>query len=297
MTELAQLVLNGLGFGSILSIMAVGLTFVYGTLRIVNIAHGDYVVFGAYVAFVANVMLGIPILLAAIIAILVTIVFGIALEFSLWRPLRRRGAKLLSMLIVSIGLALIVRHSISLVFGVDRRRYNVDVRSMYEFAGLRVAQTNLAVIATSVILVILVSLALSSTRTGKVLRALADDRDLASACGIDSDRLTVHAWTLGSGLAGIGGVLLGLLQTSFDPNSGWNVLLMVFAAVILGGIGNAYGALVAGIAIGIAMDLSTWSALAGGLSPIHKPIVAFSLLVIVLLVRPHGLFGQARRSA
>jgi neutral amino acid transport system permease protein len=295
--EMAQLALNGLAFGSILSITAVGLTFVYGTLRIVNFAHGDYVTFGAYAALVANVTMGLPIYVAAVLALVATVVLGVTLEYSLWRPLRRRGARLLTVLIVSIGLALVLRHLISLVFGADRRRYNVDILSTYEFAGLRVAPTNLAVIAVSVTLVTLVALGLSRTRVGQALRALADNRDLASASGIDTDRMTVYAWALGSGLAGIGGVLVGLLQTSFDPNSGFNVLLMIFAAVVLGGIGNAYGALVAGIVLGIAMELSTWSALGGGLSPIHKPIVAFSVLVTVLLVRPQGLLGQARGQA
>jgi branched-subunit amino acid ABC-type transport system permease component len=125
------------------------------------------------------------------------------------------------------------------------------------------------------------------------MRALSENPSLASVSGVDTDRIVVYTWALAGGLAGLAGVLQGLIQSSFDPNMGLALLLPVFAAVILGGIGSAYGALVGGLLLGIAMEVSTWSALAGGISPIWKPVVSFVVLLLVLIARPTGLFGRA----
>ena len=126
------------------------------------------------------------------------------------------------------------------------------------------------------------------------MRALADDRALAAIAGIDVSRVIAYTWILSGLLAGVAGVLAGLVQTTFDPNFGFQLLLPVFAAVILGGIGNAYGALAGGLALGIAMELSTWSSFFGGVNPVYKPVVAFGVLAAALMVRPQGLFGRAR---
>lgn len=140
----------------------------------------------------------------------------------------------------------------------------------------------------------LTALFLARTRVGKRMRAVADNRDLAAVAGIDVERIAVYVWIFAGALAGLGGVMLGLEQGTFDPNLGVDPLFLIFTTVVLGGIGSAYGALFAGFALGLAMELSTWQALAGGLGSQYKPVLAFVVLIVLLLYRPQGLFGRAR---
>jgi neutral amino acid transport system permease protein len=294
MRELAQLLANGLVTGSILAIAAVGVSLVYGVLRIVNFAHGDYLVFGAYVAVAVNVGWGGHMVLAALAAIAATAALSAALEFSLWRPLRRKGAGLFSLFIAAIGLALVLRHSIFFVGEARPRRYDVDVFQVYELGPVRLSQSQLIAIGIAFGAIVLVGLMLARTGLGKAMRALSDNRALAAVAGIDVDRIIVLTWVLAGGLAGIAGLLQALILNAFTPNFGFALLLPIFAAVVLGGIGSAYGALVAGLALGLLMELSTWDALAGGAPAVYKPVVAFGVLVFVLLLRPQGVFGKAR---
>jgi neutral amino acid transport system permease protein len=293
-TEFLQLLVNGLVAGSIISISAVGLTLVYGILGIVNFAHGDYLAFGGYMAFFANVTLGLGIAPSALLAMAATAGLGVALEFGLWRPMRRRRAGTISLFITSIGLALVLRDAILLVWGPQGRRYDVDVFKVYEVGSLHVSASQLATIGIVTPAIVVVGLMLSRSYVGKAMRALSDDRGLAAVAGVDVDRVTVVTWAVGSALAGLAGMLEGLVQSSFDPNTGASILLPIFAAVVLGGVGSAYGALLGGLALGVAMELSTWSALHGGINPVYKPVVAFVTLIVVLLIRPQGLFGKAR---
>jgi neutral amino acid transport system permease protein len=293
-SELAQLVANGLVTGSIIAIAAVGLSLVYGILKIVNFAHGDYLTFGAFAALLVNVTWGGSMIVGVLFAIAATAALGLVLELGLWRPLRRRGSGIIGLFIVSIGLALVLRNSTLLAWGSQPRRYDVDVFQIYELGPIRLSLSQLVVIAVAFGAIVLVGLMLARTRLGKAMRALADNRDLASATGIDPDRITTYTWLLGAGLAGLGGVLQGLLQNAFTPNMGFSLLLPIFAAVILGGVGSAYGALVGGLVLGLMMEVSTWDALAGGVAPVYKPVVAFLALIAVLVLRPQGVFGTAR---
>jgi neutral amino acid transport system permease protein len=294
MTELLQLVANGLVTGSVIAIGAVGVSLVYGILRIVNFAHGDFLVFGAYVALAVNVAWDGHIVLAALAAVAATALLSTGLEFALWRPLRRKGAGLFSLFIAAIGLALVLRHVIFLVGEARPRRYDVDVFQVYDLGGVRLSQSQLIAIAIAVAAIALVGLMLARTALGKAMRAFADDRALAAVAGIDVDRTVVLTWVVAGGLAGIAGLLQALILNAFTPNFGFALLLPIFAAVVLGGIGSAYGALVGGVALGLVMEVSTWSALAGGAPSVYKPVVAFGVLVLVLLLRPQGVFGRAR---
>ena len=295
MSELAQLLANGLVTGSIIAIAAIGLTLVYGILGIVNFAHGEYLAFGAFMAFAVNVTLGWPIAIAIVLAMGATALLGVGLEYGLWRPLRRRGAKVVALLLVSIGLALVLRHVIFLVWGATPRRLDVDVFQAYDLGGvIRLSLTQITAVSIAFAAILLVGLMLARTKLGKSMRAYSDNSDLASVSGIDVDRIIAYTWILGAGLAGLGGVLLGLVQSSFNPNLGFTLLLPIFAAVFLGGVGSAYGSLVGGVGLGLAMEVSTWSALAGGVNPVYKPVVAFAILILALLVRPQGLLGKAR---
>jgi neutral amino acid transport system permease protein len=293
-SELVQLIANGLVTGSIIAIAAVGLTLVYGILRIVNFAHGEYLTFGAFMAFVVNVTWGANMVVAVLYAMVITAFLGIAIEFALWRPMRNKGAGIVSLFITSIGLALVIRHLIFMQWGARPRRFDVDVFRAYDLEFIRLSLSQIVAIAVAFTAIILVGLVLAYTKLGKSMRALSDDQALASVAGIDTDRIILYTWILGAGLAGLAGVLQGLVQNAFNPNMGFTILLPIFAAVILGGIGSPYGALAGGIFLGLAMEISTWDALAGGMRPVYKPAVAFAVLIILLLVRPQGVFGKAR---
>jgi branched-subunit amino acid ABC-type transport system permease component len=292
-TELAQLIANGIATGSIIALAAVGASLVFGVLRIGNFAHGDYVTLGAYVGVTFTLTMGLALPLAALAAIAGTALFAVAMEFVLFRRLRGKGSA--SVFIVTIGLALALRHVIYLLAGSKTYQYPIDQTEVYDLGLVRLSPGQVIVIIVAAITIPLVSAFLSRSRTGKSMRAVSDNSDLAAVSGIAIDRIAVYTWALAGALAGLSGVLLAILQGSFDPEMGWSILFLVFTAVILGGIGSPYGALVGGLALGLIMDLATWSALpGGGLETRFRPILAFAFLIALLLLRPQGVFGRAR---
>ena len=293
MGELLQLVVNGLVNGSVVALAAVGVSLVYGMLRIVNFAHGDYLTAGAYTA-VLFTSVGLGTATAAVIAGIAGLALAVALEFALWRPLRRKGAGFMSLFLASIGLALVLRNLLFLVASAEPRSYPVDVFQVYALGPIRIAKTQSIAVAAAFGFIILVALLLARTTLGRSMRAVADDAVLAAVTGIRVDRVIVATWALAGALAGVAGVLAALVQSSFDPNVGFALLLPVFAAVILGGIGSAYGALLGGLVLGVLTEVATWTELGGGVDPVYKPVVAFAVLIAALLVRPQGLFGRAR---
>jgi neutral amino acid transport system permease protein len=286
---LAQRTINGVVSGSYFALGAVGLTLVYGTLRLVNFAHGDMLTFGAYIAFLVNVTLGVPIVLAALCAIAATAALGVASDRIMWRPMRAKKAGLLQLLLMAIGLAFVIRNGIQLVAGTAPRRLDVDVTTSIEFLGLRIGRTELIVVIVGLAVLVAVVVMLRQTMLGKQMRALSDNFDLAEVTGIDTDRIVIATWIFAAGLAGLAGVLLVAAIGSMTINTGFFILLSLFAAVILGGIGNAFGALIAGMVIGLAQE---WSTLV--LDARWKVAVGFAILILVLIVRPQGIFGRER---
>jgi branched-chain amino acid transport system permease protein len=294
MTEFLQLVVDGLITGSIFALAGIGVSLPYAILRVVNFAQGEYVTYGAYAAVLVNITWGGNIALAAVAAIVSVAVLSVVLELGFWRPMRNRRAGHFTMLLASFGLSLAMRGLLFIVGSANPRTYRVNVFQVYDIGGIRLSKSELIAVVLGFVAIALVALLFAKTHTGRAMRALADDRSLASVAGVNIDRLVVITWIVTGALAGLAGVLQGLLQNSFDPNMGGDLLLSVFAAVVLGGAGSAYGVLAGGLLVGVAMQLSTWSVLWGGLSPIWQQVVAFSVLVIALLIRPQGLLGQAR---
>jgi len=287
--EFAQRTINGGVSGTYFALGAVGLTLVYGTLRLVNFAHGDMLTFGAYVAFLFNITLGVPVVLAALCAVAATAALGVASERIMWRPMRAKRAGLLQLLLMAIGLAFVIRYTIQLIAGTAPRSLEVDVTSSIAFLGLRIGRTELIVVVVGLAAVVAVVVMLRQTLLGKQMRALADNFDLAEVSGIDTDRIVLATWVFAGGLAGLAGVLLVAAIGSMTINIGFFILLSLFAAVIVGGIGNAYGALVGGMVIGLAQE---WSTLV--LDARWKVAVGFAVLIAVLIVRPEGVFGKER---
>jgi neutral amino acid transport system permease protein len=284
-----QATLYGLVAGSYLALGAVGLTLVFGVLRLVNFAHGDLLTLGAYVAFFLNVALGVAFVPAVAGAIGATAALGVGFEAWLWRPMRRRGANVFQLLLISIGLAFLIRNGIQFFAGGQIRSFDIDIVSSVSLLGFRLGRMQLYVVAVGLVTLLATGLMLRHTTVGKQMRALADDVDLAETAGIDTERVIVITWACAAGLAGLAGVLYAAAIGVMNPNLGFSLLLGLFAAVVLGGIGSAYGALAGGLLIGVAQE---WATLV--VNPRWKPTVGFLILVLTLLVRPQGLFGRRR---
>jgi neutral amino acid transport system permease protein len=278
----------------VIAIAAVGVSLVYGILRLVNFAYGDFMAFGALAAYAFNGPLGLGMIPSTLLGMVATAVLSLALDVALWRPLRARRAGFMSLFLASIGLALVLRQVLLLAYGPQPHTYRVDQYKVYVIGSVRLSQPQLVTIVGAAVAIGVIGVLLARSTVGRTMRALADDRALAAIAGIDVGRVINYTWIVSGLLAGLAGVLAGLVQSSFDPNFGFQLLLPVFAAVVLGGIGSAYGALAGGLVLGLAMELSTWPALLGGVDPVYKPVVAFLILTVALMVRPQGLFGRAR---
>jgi neutral amino acid transport system permease protein len=286
--DVAQTGLNGLSLGSVYALGAVGLTLVYGILKLVNFAHGDFLTFGAYMAYLVNVTWGAPLFFGILFAMAMTALLGVLFERVMWGPMRARKAGLLQLLLMSIGLAFLIRYGVQYAWGTEIRALDVNNTSTVEFLGLRIGRTELVVIVVGFAVLIATGLMLKLSLLGKKMRALADDLDLAETAGIDTSRVVLFTWVLAGALAGLAGVLAGAL-TDLRPELGFALLLPIFAAVILGGIGDAFGALAGGIVLGLMIEWSTlyidfrW-----------KTAVGFVVLILVLILRPQGILGRAR---
>jgi len=287
--EAVQLIANGVVIGSVIAVAGVGLTLVFGILRLINFAHGDYLTLGAFVAVVGTGT-GLPLWVAAVPAVAFGALFAGGLEKVLWGPMRNRGASTINLLILSIGLALVLRYSIFWVFGEGIYRYRPASQRL-DLGLFRLTPEDLVIVAGSAVALLGTGLLLQRTRIGTAMRALAENRDLAEASGINSERVIMVTWLLAGALAAYGGILLGLQGRVF-ANMGWFLLILIFAGVILGGIGSAYGAMAGGMIIGIIQELATHSAI--GIPNDLKTSVAFVVLILVLLFRPQGIFGGKR---
>jgi neutral amino acid transport system permease protein len=291
--KVAQLLVSGVKYGTIIAITAIGLSLVFGTTGLINFAHGELVTIGAMTAFFLNAAAigpGMPLIAAAVIAIGVGALVGGALERGLWRPLRSRGTGRINLFIISIGLALFLRHIILVFFGSRPQPYaDYTLQRALQFGPVAITPRDLVITLLALAVLLAVGLMLQRSRIGKAMRAVADDRDLAAASGVDVSRVILHVWLLGGALAALGGVLFGLSEiVTWDM--GFRLLLLMFAAVILGGLGSAFGAMAGGLLVGLVAQLST----------LYFPVElqnawALGVLILVLLVRPRGILGRAER--
>jgi neutral amino acid transport system permease protein len=217
-----------------------------------------------------------------------TAVLGLVFERVMWRPMREKGAGLLQLLLMSIGLAFLLRAAIQYVWGTEIRGLDVDTTDFVEFLGLRHGLADLIVILVGVAVLVGTGLVLRYSLFGKQMRAVADDINLAETSGIDTRKTINYTWLFSGALAGLAGVLLAA-YTNLKPELGFELLLPIFAAVVLGGIGNAFGALSAGLVLGVMIEWSTLVIPSG-----WKFAIGFLVLIIVLIIRPQGIFGQAK---
>ncbi|MEM8676246.1 MAG: branched-chain amino acid ABC transporter permease [Cyanobacteria bacterium P01_G01_bin.67] len=278
-----QLIVNGIAIGSILALAAIGLTLTYGILKLSNFAHGDFMTLGAYLTWLANTS-GLNIWLAMILGAMGTIITMLIAEYLLWKPMRDRRASDTTLIIISIGLALFVRNGILLLYGGSNQQYQLPVVKALEFGDLRIAFYRLIVVGLAIAAIITLHLILKNTKMGKAMRAVADNIDLARVSGINVERVVLWTWIITGTLTAFSGAMYGLIAV-VRPNMGWFLILPMFASVILGGIGNVYGAIVGAYIIGIAQELSV-----PFLGSEYKLGVALGIMVVILLARPQGLF-------
>jgi branched-chain amino acid transport system permease protein len=286
------LLVAGLKLGATISLAAVGLSLVYAVTRLVNFAHAELVTLGAVIAYVfhASSGFGWPLVVAAVPAIALVAGFGGLQDRYLWRPLRTRGTSVVSLMVVSIGLSFALRSLIQLSFGGQPVAYeDYAGQAAIDVAGIPMVPKHLATIGITVAVLFVVAQFLQRSRAGTALRAVADDRDLAAASGIDVNSVIRLTWILGALLAALGGIFLGLNE-SVSYEMGFRILLLLFAAVVLGGLGTAYGVMVGGFVVGIAVEMSTlW------LPAELKVVSGLIILIVMLLVRPQGIFGTRER--
>ena len=287
----AQTVFNGLKFGLIIAMSAIGLSLIYGTTGLVNFAHGELVTFGAVIAWYFNSSWGgLNLVVAAVLSMIVCGMLGAGLEVGVFRPLRGRRLGIFQLVVVTIGLSLLGRQMIQLFFGAEPLPYSdFLVQDRWEFGPWAITPRELSTVVVSIGALVAVGLMLQRTRFGKATRAVSDNPDLAAASGINVNRVVLVVWAMGAALAGLGGVFQGL-DTDIDPILGFQLLLLIFAGVELGGLGTAYGALAGSLIIGMSTEVSTlW------ISPELKFVVPLAALILVLLLRPQGLFGIKAR--
>ena len=247
--------------------------------------------FGAYIALLVSSRLHTPFFFAVLTAIVATAVLGVVFELSLLRPMRRKGASVPRLLLLSIGVGFIIRFGIQLVAGGQQSIFPLDVITSYSFFGFHLGRVEVFVGVIGISVIIATGLLLRWTSFGKQVRALADDARLAAVSGIDTNRVITQAWILVGGLAGLAGVLFAAAYGSITPSLGFSIILPMFSAAVLGGVGNAYGALIGRLVIALAEE---WSTLVIGAQ--WKPVVGFVILIVVLIAMPQDSWASGRRS-
>ncbi len=282
---LIDYVVTGITTGSIIALGAIGLTLTFGILKFPNISHGDLLAVSAYIGFAGGRLFN-NIYLAVMGAIVGGALIAFGVEKVVWRPMREKGASLVAMLIASIGVAIALRHMLMAIAG--SRLYFQDISPRIFYLGdIRISSLQVIIVLTAVATMLLLHFVLQKTKLGKSMRAISDEPALAKVSGIDVNRVIGAIWIIGGGMAGLAGFLF-TLQTSLRPDMGFHLLFPMFVAVILGGIGNPYGAMIGGLTLGLAQDLSLIF-----LPSQYKIIVGFVVMILVLIYKPTGIMGRA----
>jgi branched-chain amino acid transport system permease protein len=308
-SQLAQRVADGVRFGLLLAMSAVGLSLIFGTTGLTNFAHGEMVTFGAMIAYILNNDVGISLWIAGPIAILLGGLFGLAQNQVIYSPLRKRKIGLVSQMVVTVGVAIVLKNIFLRILGGRTKVFaSFNNQACNQVGPVCVTTRDFVTSMISLVLLVGVALALQKTRLGKATRAVSDNPDLASSTGIDSQQIIRLVWILGGMLAATGGIFRGL-DEGVSPFMGSDLLFLMFAGITLGGLGSAYGALVGSFVIGMFVEVSTlgipiapgadWPPpldwLHNGVPSELKNVPAYVAMIVVLLVRPQGILGRSER--
>lgn len=284
-------IIYGLNFGLMLGLAAVGLSLVFGTTGLSNFAHAEMVTFGALAAFFVSAVVGLPIWIAIPVAVVLSGAMGWGLDSGLWRPLRRRGLGLVQLMIVSIGLSLAGRYVFQFFAGGSTSQLpGFDSPKIKLFGATSLSVIDIASMVLSLVVIMAFAWWLLNTQTGKATRAISDNPDLAAASGIDVDRVIRIVWIVAAALAGLAGVLWAYFRPGIKWDMGAQILLLIFAAVTLGGLGTAFGALFGSIVVGVLVEVSSLV-----IPSDLKYVGALVILIVILLVRPQGILGRKER--
>ena len=287
MTEFLQQIVNGISLGSIYALIALGYTMVYGIIKLINFAHGDIYMIGAYVGFICITSMGLGFFPALIISMIFCAVLGVIIEKVAYKPLRNSSR--ISALITAIGISLLLEYVVMFFAKADVKAFPAVLpeKSRELFMGVKITDKQSILLVITIILMVLLQFIVKKTMMGKAMRAVSMDKDAAQLMGINVDRTISFTFILGSSLAGAAGVLVGAFYNSIDPFMGIMPGLKAFVAAVLGGIGIIPGALVGGFSIGVIETL-----ISGYGNSLYKDAVAFAILILVLLIKPSGLFGK-----
>ncbi len=284
------------GFGlitaSVLALAAVGLSLQFGVTNHINFAYGEFLTLGAYFAWTLSHGLGLNIWLSVAVASLLMGGLAVALNQFVLRPFTRRGVPLLFLLVVTFGRSLFLSNLILAIWGPNFKSLDLARESPYKLGPFLFTPSQLTIIAIALVAMGAVHLLLTRTEIGKAMRAMSDSADLAQVSGIDTDRITSFTWLVSGCLAGLAGIVLVINITSFQPSFGGEFLFVIFAAVILGGVGSPYGAMLGALVIGLATEMSAIL-----INSAYKNDVAFGLLILTLLLRPQGIIRMAGKAA
>ena len=284
MTELLQQILNGLAIGSVYTLVALGLTVVFGILGIAHFAHGSLAMFGGYLTFVFSTTMGLSLFSSMALAMPVGAILGMLIERLAYRPVR--DAPHINAFIIALGLTMMLEGGNLLIFGADQVIIQTPYQQVLNFGGIFVAQLRLVVIITSVTLVALITLLLLKTKTGKSVRAVAQNRHAAVLMGVNVNFVSSVVFGISSALGVAAGALIGALL-ALAPGVGESFAVKGFAVLILGGLGSLPGAILGGLILGVSESLA-----AGFLSSAYKDVISFLIMILVLLVMPQGLMGK-----
>ena len=282
-----QYVIFGLVTGSILAMATVGFSMVRQTEGFLNIAHGQFLALAAFVGLFASRDLGMPTWFAALFAAVATGVAAVVLSVVVFEPIRQKGV--LVQLFSSVGVAYIIYGLLVMIFGANLQHYEVSFGTSYSVAGMQISFGEIAIMATAAVAILALHVFLTKTPAGISVRAVATNPDLARVRGISTRLVSYQVWFIAGFLAGLAGVMIGIIG-SVGPELGWQNIILILAAAVLGGLGSTYGVIMASLLLGLAMDLSALL-----IPTSYRTVVAFAALIIVLLFKPSGLFSVRQR--
>lgn len=287
-----QSTVSGIRLGLLLALASVGLSLIYGTTGLSNFAHAEQVTLGGILAYGLCNVAGLGLLVGGTITVLLCALSGYLQDAAMWKPLRRRGLGLIQMMIVTIGLSLAAQYAFQYFVGADTEKVVVRTFPTTTIGPVTLTTMSFIAMGVSVVVIAVIGYVLLRTRIGRATRAVSDNPALAAASGIDVDRIIRIVWTVSAGLAGLSGIFYALVVSNgIRWDTGMQILLLLFAAVTLGGLGTAFGALVGSLVIGLVVELAGPLGAPGDL----KYAVALGILILLLMVRPQGLLGRAER--
>lgn len=300
-----QVIVNSIIRASELALLSLGLTIVYDILKFANFAHTEFAVIGVYLAFFLNVALGMPIIPAAVIAAIATGFFSILIDKVVFK--RMRDSNGIIIMVTSMGVAIALRNTVRAIWGADARNYAIPLQRPIVTPWFRITSLQIWIIVIGALSMVVFYLLLHYTKLGKAMRASSDNPDLAQASGIATEKIVTYVWFIAVSFAALGGILIGM-ETYILPYMGFAIIIPVFCATIMGGIGNPYGAMLGALVLGFAENFGLYINFGnvlnlGGILPFsgdlfiptgYKPAISFVILIIVLLIRPRGILGKKK---